>query len=121
MFLRTLITTAKQAYITLIEKNPLVMAGATSFFTTFALPPIFIILIQGISLFYNSNAVKKDVFNQLVSVLGKESSINIYTTLTRFQNIAHNWLIASVGFIFLLFLTVITIAKDINSGPRFSG
>jgi uncharacterized BrkB/YihY/UPF0761 family membrane protein len=42
------------------RNDPMRMAGATAFFTTFALPPIFIILFQLFSLFLSkSGAIKK--------------------------------------------------------------
>ncbi len=93
------------------------MAGATAFFTTFALPPIFIIIIQVFGLFYNQAAVKDGIFAQLVLVLGKEGSVNIYETLTQFQNLASNWLIAIGGFIFLIFVATTlfnVVRKSVN-------
>lgn len=117
MKLKRRLKIVKQALSDLSEKNPLRMAGATAFFTTFALPPILIILIQAIGLFYNSNTIKDDIFAQLASVLGKESSINIYDTLNQFQSLAHNWLIAIAGFVFLLFVATTlfnVVRKSVN-------
>lgn len=107
----------KKAYIALSEKNPLRMAGATAFFTTFALPPILIILIQALGLFLNAKTVEEGVFTQLIGVLGKESSISIYDTLNQFENLVHNWLIIIAGFIFLLFVVTTlfnVVRKSVN-------
>lgn len=94
----------KKAYANLKSQNPLRLAGATAFFTTFALPPILIIIIHTFGLFYNPEAMKRGVFAQLADVLGKESSINLFRIFNSFQQLANNWLIAIVGFIFLLFV-----------------
>ncbi len=117
MKLKRLIIIIKKAYNNLSENDPLRMAGATAFFTTFALPPILIILIQAFGLFYSANAVKNSIFIQLVSVLGTESSINIYDTLNQFQSLANNWLIAVAGFVFLLFVATTlfnVVRKSVN-------
>src|SRR4051812_26649016 len=94
----------KKAYASLKSQNPLRLAGATAFFTTFALPPILIIIIHTFGLFYNPEAMQRGVFAQLADVLGKESSVNLFKIFSRFQQLANNWLIAIVGFIFLLFV-----------------
>jgi len=41
----------RQSFAEIKKNDPLRMAGATAFFTTFALPPILIILFQLFSLF----------------------------------------------------------------------
>lgn len=114
---KTLVAIGKNSFKELNGKNPMRMAGATAFFTTFALPPIFIIIIQVFGLFYNQAAVKDGIFAQLVLVLGKEGSVNIYETLTQFQNLASNWLIAIGGFIFLIFVATTlfnVVRKSVN-------
>ncbi|TKK69315.1 YihY/virulence factor BrkB family protein [Ilyomonas limi] len=104
MILRELTNVSKEAYAHLKSQNPLRLAGATAFFTTFALPPTLIIIIQTFGLFYSSDAMRKGVFAQLADVLGKESSVDLYQIFFRFQQLAANWLIAAAGFVFLLFV-----------------
>jgi membrane protein len=94
----------KRAYATLKSQDPLRMAGATAFFTTFALPPTLIIIIHIFGLFYNPVAMQRGIFAQLAGLLGKESSIDLYHIFNSFQQLAHNWVIAIAGFIFLLFV-----------------
>jgi membrane protein len=94
----------KKAYTKLQSQNPLRLAAATAFFTTFALPPILIIIVQTFGLFYSPKAMEKGIFSQLADVLGKESSIDLFHIFDRFQQLAQNWLIAVAGFIFLLFV-----------------
>src|SRR4051794_34257125 len=94
----------QKAYNNLKSKDPLRMAGATAFFTTFALPPTLIIIIHIFGLFYSPVAMQRGIFAQLAGLLGKESSIDLYSIFNGFQQLAHNWLIAITGFIFLLFV-----------------
>ena len=97
-------TVLKRAYKDLKSKNPLRMAAATAFFTTFALPPTLIIIIQTFGLFYSRKAMEQGVFAQLADLIGKESSIDLLNILNRFQQLAQNWFSAIAGFIFLLFV-----------------
>ncbi len=97
-----------------MEKNPLRMAAATAFFTTFSLPAIMLIFIELIGLFYNPNVVKHNIFTQLVSVIGKESSVKVYKILYQFISITHSWFAAVSGFIFLIFVvtTLFSVVRD---------
>lgn len=93
-----------EAYIVFKRNDPLRLAGATAFFTTFALPPIFIILIQLFGLIFNSAEVSTKLFSQVQSLIGKEGTEQLHNILTGFQQLAHNWLITIGGFLFLIFV-----------------
>lgn len=49
------------------------MAGATAFFTIFALPPILIIIVQVFSLFVNPDVLKHQLFIELSGILETEA------------------------------------------------
>ncbi len=104
----------KEAFAELKKNDPLRLAGATAFFTTFAFPPITIILIQMFGLFYNPDKLNKKFFEQLFEVLGKESGSQIRRTFLGFKSLAQNWVITVVGFIFLVFVatTLFKVIKD---------
>ena len=80
------------------------MAGATAFFTTFALPPIFIILFQLFSLVLNKKLVATEMLQILTDTLGKASALQIRQTTKGFGTLARNWFITAAGFIFLIFV-----------------
>ena len=90
------------------------MAGATAFFTTFALPPIFIILFQLFSLFLSKKVVATEMMEILSETLGKASALQIRQTTRGFGTLARNWFIASAGFVFLLFVatTLFSVIKN---------
>src|SRR6478735_1716117 len=104
MNFKQLKTITDKAFRVLTHKSPLRMAAATAFFTTFALPGMLLILIEIIGMFYNPGTVKRNILTQLISVIGKESSVKIYKILNQFQNLTHNWFAMTTGFIFLIFV-----------------
>lgn len=84
--------------------NPLQMAGATAFFTTFALPSILIIIIQVFGLFINERFISSELIKRLTQILGKAEGAQITQTLTNFRKLADNWYVTIGGFIFLMFV-----------------
>jgi membrane protein len=94
----------RQSFREIKGKDPMRMAGATAFFTTFALPPIFIILFELFSLFLSKRVVGKEMIQILSGTLGKGSALQIRQTTRGFGILASNWLITTVGFLFLVFV-----------------
>lgn len=94
----------KEAYKALQANDPLRMAGATAFFTTFALPAILIIIIQLLRIIFRIQHPGQRLRVQLEGMFGQETSEAILETLRAFRSIAQNWIIAIAGFIFLLFV-----------------
>ncbi len=104
----------RDAFNVLQANDPLRMAGATAFFTTFALPAILIIIIQALRLLFEPRIISRQLFNELREVIGPEVTHEIVETLQAFRGIAQNWLIAGVGFVFLLFVAT-TLLKVMTS------
>ena len=104
----------KDAFTELGKNDPLRMAGATAFFTTFALPPILIIIIQALGLFFPPDKIRGRLFDQLTTIIGRESVLQVLEVLKAFSNMAENWLVTIGGFIFLLFVAT-TLFKVIKS------
>lgn len=104
----------KYSFHDLKRNDPLRIAAATAFFTTFALPAIIIILIQVFGLIYNPEIFSKELFEKLSVTLGFESAKQIHSTLSGFQELASNWYITAGGFIFLMFVatTLFKVIKD---------
>src|SRR5258705_9359019 len=98
-----------------LKKNdPLRMAGATAFFTTFALPPIIIILVQLFSLFLSRTLIGTELMKVMSDTFGSEVARQIRRTTTGFRMLVHNWYIAVPGFLFLLFVatTLFSVIKN---------
>ena len=111
---KDIISILRDAFLELRDSDPLRLAAATAFFTTFALPAILIILIQVIGLFYNPETFSNEIFEKLRVVLGMDSAKQIQETLEGFRQRADNWYITVGGFIFLLFVatTLFKVIKD---------
>src|SRR3982751_2319051 len=86
------------------NNDPLRLAGATAFFTSFALPPILIILFQLFSLFVNRRFVGSEMMQVLKDTFGEEGANQIRVTARGFRTIATNWYTATGGFLFLIFV-----------------
>jgi membrane protein len=115
--LKHLLDTAKQlreAFKLLVRNDPMRLAGATAFFTTFALPPILLILIQLLSLVFNRRTISRQLFTQLSSIVGRDSVHQLVETLRAFRGLASNLPLAILGFFFLLFVAT-TLFKVIQS------
>lgn len=104
----------KDALTELLKNDPLRMAGATAFFTTFALPPILIMLIQGLGLFFSREKARQQLFSRLSTYVGKETVTQIITTLSAFRKLAENNYIIVFGFLFLIFVAT-TLFKVIKN------
>lgn len=90
----------------LLKKNdPLRLAGATAFFTTFALPPIIFVLAQ----LFGSLIGKKDVSKGLVSniseILGKDAAKPVRQVLKSIHGFSNEWYVLVLGFLFLVFIS----------------
>lgn len=103
----------KRAYVGLAHNDPLRMAGATAFFTSFALPFILILLTQLLGLFVNPLTLRRELFQDLSSVFGRESVRQVVDTLVAFRELAHNIWITAGGFLFLLMVatTLLMVVK----------
>ena len=104
----------KDAFNELMINDPLRMAGATAFFTTFALPPILVILIQILKLFIGPRSIRSELFRTLTEIVGPEAVRQLVDVLRAFRKVADNWYITIGGFIFLLFVatTLFTVIKN---------
>lgn len=96
------------------SNGPLRLAGATAFFTTFALPPILIIVVQIIGLVFNAKNLSDKFFNYLAETLGRQSAAQVKQTFSGFTALAKNWVITICGFVFLMFVatTLFKVIKD---------
>ncbi len=114
MLLKKLVTAFRAAFQTLIANDPLRLAGATAFFTTFALPAILVIIIQLLRFIFRLPHSGKRLFDQLSGIIGEETTDMIRGTLHAIRGIAQNEVITALGFLFLLFVAT-TLFKVISS------
>ena len=94
----------RETFRVLGRNDPLRMAGATAFFTTFALPPILLILIQVLGLILDPKMVSISLFRELSGIIGRASVRQLINTMSAVRELAENWPVIIIGFIFLLFV-----------------
>lgn len=104
----------RESLVELLKNDPLRMAGATAFFTTFALPPILVIIIQSLKLILDPHRVRSQLFLSLENLVGREAVRQLTDVLRALRKLADSWWIVIGGFIFLLFVAT-TLFKVIKS------
>ena len=99
----------------LFQKNdPLRLAGATAFFTTFALPPIIFLLAQLFGLFFGRKNVSRGLITNVSNVLGKDGGDQVRQVIRSIRGFSNSWYVIVIGFIFLFFVatTLFTVIKN---------
>lgn len=103
-----------QAFHEFRANDPLRMAGATAFFTTFALPAVLIILIQSFGLFLTPRFMSREIVESLSDLIGANTAAELHKTLINVRHLTHTWYFAAGGFLFLIFVatTLFKVIKD---------
>lgn len=104
-----------KAAFKLFQKNdPLRLAGATAFFTNFALPPILLILIRLFGFFIDRKILASRIFDRLSGFLDEESTQQIRQTLRNIRGIDHQWYGTMLSFVFFIFVatTLFNVIKN---------
>lgn len=107
----------KQAFVNLRSNDPVRMAGATAFFTLFALPPIVIILSQVLSALFNDHLrlVSGRLFGQLAELFGAQSARQLQDISRHLQPKAAYSLSTSLSVVLLLLASTTLFAVVKNS------
>jgi membrane protein len=97
------------------KSDPLRMAAATAFFSTFALPPIIFILAQLFGLFIDRQVIGRGLLERLSHVLGAEGAGQVRQVIRSIRGFSNEWYILVFGFIFLVFVATTLFAVIKNS------
>lgn len=91
--------------LALLGKNdPMRMAGATAFFTTFALPPIVFILSQLFGLFIGQANMGRGLIKNISNVLGNEGAEQVRQVVRTISGFNDSWYVIVFGLLFLVFV-----------------
>jgi Predicted membrane protein len=104
----------QKAFQELQRNDPLRLAAATAFFTSFALPAILIILIQTLGMVFSRRTVGLHMLEHLSDIIGPGTVQDLRKTLRNVRHLATSWYIATGGFLFLIFVatTLFKVIKD---------
>src|ERR1044071_6572694 len=87
----------KNSFRRLQQNDPLRLAGATAFFTSFALPPIIVLLFQLFRIFFSGKLIGTQLGKVLSGTLGKEGAEQLRSTARGFRSLAQNWYMGVIG------------------------
>jgi membrane protein len=104
----------KKAFFLLQRSNPMILAASTAFFTTFSLPPIIIILVSVLSLYFKSETISEELFMSIQDALGPNVEAQIKLIVQNFRIVEGNVWIAFGGFVFFIFVatTLLIVVQD---------
>ena len=96
------------------QNDPLRLGAATAFFTSFALPPILIILIQLLSSLYSTSIVRQLLLGKISQLLGASAAGLVAQIVMSVADPMRSRLVTWLGFAFLLFVatTLVTIIQN---------
>lgn len=94
----------KAAAKDLAANDALRMAGATAFFTSFALPPMLMIIVRTFGLFFNRRTIGRGIMGKIEAVLGEAGRKQILAVIRSVHGYQFNLLATTLIFIFLLFV-----------------
>lgn len=101
--------------LVLFRKNdPLRMAGATAFFTTFALPPIIFLLVQLFGLIVGKKNMGQGLLDAVSEVIGKQGASQVRQVIRSIMSFDNSWYVTVFGLLFLFFIatTLFNVIKD---------
>jgi membrane protein len=113
--LSLLFISLRRSFVLLGKNDPMRMAGATAFFTTFALPPIVFILSQLFGLFIGRSKMGRGLIENISTTLGKESADQVREVLKSIRGFNDSWYVIVLGFIFLVFVATTLFSEIKNS------
>ncbi len=102
------------AYRELRKNDPLRLAGATAFFTTFALPAVLIILIRVFGIIVSTRVMARRLLQNLSEIIGNNTASDLHRTLVNVHRLPGNRWISVATFLFLIFVatTLFKVIKD---------
>ena len=101
---QTVLLSVKDAFFLLRRKDPLVLSGATSFFATFSLSPIIIIIVNIFQIATSSEKISQQLFKTIAATVGKETAREIQSIVQNFLKLETSWWITILGLIFFIFI-----------------
>jgi membrane protein len=85
-----------------VEHNSLKLSASLSYYTTFSIAPILIIIISIAGIFFGVEAVQGRIYNQLNGLIGNEAALQIQAIIKNVESTQHNRGGAIVGLIILI-------------------
>jgi len=91
-----------QSFKGFIDDNAMKLSAALSYYTIFSLPPLLIIIISLIGIFFGDEAVKGQIFGQISGLVGSDAAAQIQEIIKNIKLSNSNTYAAIFGVIILL-------------------
>lgn len=114
MNLSRIVSIVRESFRELGKNDPLRLAGATAFFSTFALPAVVLIMLQIAGLFLSPQEGNARLIKNLNRFVGDQTGAHIKTVLDGFDEIATSPFATIAGVAFILFVAT-TLFKVIKN------
>jgi membrane protein len=95
----------RDAHNSLKQNDPLILAAATAFFTTFSICPIIVIIVSVLNLYFQSGTIRRQLYDTLQNTFGDHTATEIETIVNNFMSLKGNGWVTLLGFMFLLFVS----------------
>jgi membrane protein len=92
----------KQTFIAFIEDKAIQLSAALSYYTIFALPPLLIIIISLIGIFFGADAVRGEIFGQIKGFVGNTTALQIQEMIKNTKLSGSNTFATITGIIILI-------------------
>lgn len=104
----------RESFILFRKNDPLRMAGATAFFTTFALPPIVFILAQLFGLVMDRRIIGRGLLDRISNTLGNDGAGQVRQVIRSIRGFSNNAYVIVFGSVFLVFIatTLFSVIKN---------
>ncbi|TMI62709.1 MAG: YihY/virulence factor BrkB family protein [Bacteroidetes bacterium] len=100
-----LVTILRESFSLLKRNDPLRLAGATAFFTTFALPPIIFILAQLFGSLIGQRELNQGLIGNISEMVGTDGAKPVKQVLKSIHGFSNAWYVIIIGFLFLVFIS----------------
>ncbi len=112
--LRNTTIALKRAFALFGRNDPLMLSGATAFFTAFAISPIIIILMNALTLYFETENIRPQLFDKIASVFGKRTATDIQTIVDNIRLLESNIWITVISTVFFIFVatTLVSVVRN---------
>lgn len=100
------------------DDNGMKLSASLSYYTIFALGPIFLLIISFAGIFYGRDAVQGKIFGQLKGLLGSSAALQIQSIISNVQR-SDNTLIGAIVGIIILILGATGVFTEIQSSINY--
>lgn len=109
-----LITALKRAIVLYGRNDPLLLSGATAFFTAFAISPIIIILMNALTIYFEKDNIRPQMFQKIASTFGTQTANDIQTIVDNIRLLESNIWITVISTIFFIFVatTLLSVVRS---------